>query len=842
VTIGIDAKQLFFRLLHADSQDEVVRILEDVGLWREQSVWRLYGDKEGNFAQAGNQQSQAEAALVEKLVNSVDARLMLQCQILRIDPEGEAAPPTVRAAVAKFFGESAASGERGGALLDWPQSRRNQEARNITVAATGAKPTQRVRRRAPCLTIVDTGEGQEPQRLPNTILSLNAKNKQRVKFVQGKFNMGGSGALRFCGEHGLQLVLSRRHPELSSPDGDSWGFTIVRREAPSGAAGEPIHSEFVYLAPVGAPSAPRAGSVLTFRAPSLPVLPEANRPYSRHLEWGTLIKLYEYQLSVSWGHILRKDGLLYALDRLLPEIALPVRLHECREGYGGDVERSFDTSMAGLVVRLEDGKGDNLEDGFPLTVSLAPSGMNMTARIYAFKEDKAALYLKNEGIIFAVNGQANGSLPKAFFSRPKSVGLQRLRDSLLVLVDCSHLEVVQRENLFMSSRDRLSRGQEREAVERELEEFLRHEPALRRLQERRRLEDVEKALDEEKPLENVLEKVFRSSPTLRTLFLRGQRLSRPFGPGATERSEGAAGTDKGGTTFVGRKHPTYFRFKGLEYGRELRRDCEEGRRVRITFETDVENGYFDRAAEPGHLALEVLEGSDDQLTPSYSLVLDSGQAHLSVALPEGVRVGEQLVLQVVVDDPTLLEGFTNVMRLSVKHRTERKGGAPSTRSAVGKGEEPADTPSAGIAMPHIVSVREGDSAWLTHKFTASTACVVVSDLIEENVEYSFYINLDNDALRTELKYSKQNVQLLEGKFKYGNVLLGLALLEASRKSQKVGGDAERSETDGESEASVEDLIRRLTEAAAPVLIPMIDTLGGLTESDLAEFSEIGDSD
>ena len=82
------------------------------------------------------------------------------------------------------------------------------------------------------------------------------------------------------------------------------------------------------------------------------------------------------------------------LERLLPEIALPVRLHECR-GYEGAKERSFETPLSGLVVRLEDGKGDNLEPGFPISVQLRAAGMKMKARIYAFKEDRAATYLKN---------------------------------------------------------------------------------------------------------------------------------------------------------------------------------------------------------------------------------------------------------------------------------------------------------------------------------------------------------------------------------------------------------------------------------------------------------------
>src|SRR5260370_1370974 len=105
--------------------------------------------------------------------------------------------------------------DEGGKLVNWPQVKRTEESRSVTIAATGGRPVQGQRTRNMCLTIADQGEGQSPARLPKTILSLNEKNKQRIRFVQGKFNMGGSGALRFCGDKGLQLVISRRHPDLA---------------------------------------------------------------------------------------------------------------------------------------------------------------------------------------------------------------------------------------------------------------------------------------------------------------------------------------------------------------------------------------------------------------------------------------------------------------------------------------------------------------------------------------------------------------------------------------------------------------------------------------------------
>lgn len=82
-------------------------------------VWRLVGDREGNFATIGAQQSRSEAALVEKIVNSVDARLMNECLVRGIDPTSAVAPPSIRHAVSRFFENREPKGEIGGTLEGW---------------------------------------------------------------------------------------------------------------------------------------------------------------------------------------------------------------------------------------------------------------------------------------------------------------------------------------------------------------------------------------------------------------------------------------------------------------------------------------------------------------------------------------------------------------------------------------------------------------------------------------------------------------------------------------------------------------------------------------------------
>ncbi len=320
------AKQLCLDMLRSDSEAQIIELLSSAGFWEDESVWRYYGDYEGNYGTIGNQSASSTAALAEKIVNSVDARLIGECIQRGINPEGSDAPQSIKEAVAQFYEENP-DGPTAGVVAEWPDSKRTEVARGATIAATGFKPAQG----KPSLTIADSGEGQTPSSLPGTILSLTKSNKLRIPFVQGRYNMGGSGALRFCGRENLQLVITRRNPALLPANADEedrlWSFTVVRREDTGRGM---RNSVYTYLSPVGASERPGRGDVLTFDAHALPLFPERDKPYERDAEWGTLIKLFEYDLP-NKSDILRRGGVLRQMDLLLPGIALPIRLHECRD-------------------------------------------------------------------------------------------------------------------------------------------------------------------------------------------------------------------------------------------------------------------------------------------------------------------------------------------------------------------------------------------------------------------------------------------------------------------------------------------------------------------------------
>jgi hypothetical protein len=408
-----EKRELCLALMRADSEANVVGILKAAELWANKRVWRLYGDRENNFSTIGNQQNRPDAALVEKLVNSVDARMMHECMAKGVKPDSPAAPQGIRAAVARFFEEGEQAGSVfSGQIHAWVDEKRRDVARGITLAATGAKGQDG----DPCLTIADSGEGQTPRKFPDTFLSLEKSNKLRIPFVQGKFNMGGTGVLEFCGKQNLQLLVSRRSPRILNGNfehstDDEWGFTLVRREDPSGNRRS---SSYTFLAPVGADEVPQNGHVMTFAAAMMPIFPDGAQPHAREAEWGTLIKLYEYSLPGHRSHMFMRSGLLSRLELLLPELALPIRLHECRPGYRGHAG-SYETTLTGLSVRLDEGgRADNIESDFPTSALFNCAGEPMEATIFAFKKGKAETYRRTEGIIFTVNGQTHGYLRRNF--------------------------------------------------------------------------------------------------------------------------------------------------------------------------------------------------------------------------------------------------------------------------------------------------------------------------------------------------------------------------------------------------------------------------------------------
>jgi len=775
----MDLQKLCLDLIYSETEEEVIDLLKKESLWDDSSSWKYYGDNENNFATIDNQQSKPESALVEKIINSVDAVLMAECLKRGINPESEKAPQSIHDALIEYFTI------RDGKLSNIQARERGKLAENICLVATGSKLN-------PCYSIIDKGEGQTPKKMPETLLSIGKSNKLRIPFVQGKFNMGGTGVLRFCGKQNIQLIISKRHPEIAKLESDEsknkWGFTMVRREDPSKGMRS---STYRYLAP--------KGEILSFESNGLKILPgEYPEPYSNELKWGTFIKLYEYQIGG-----LRTDivfDLYNRLSILMPAIALPARLYERRQGYSGHTE---ETTLSGLTVRLDEDKKENLEEGFPTSSTISVQGQKMNASIYAFKEYQSEKYTKNEGIVFTIEGQTHAYISKNFFVR-KAVKMGYLSDSLLVVCDCSGFDGRSREDLFMNSRDRLGSGDLRSDIEAKLEDLISSNPGLKELRERRRREEIANKIEDSRPLADVIEQILKKSPVLYKLFIEGVRIQNPF------KLEKA----KGEVKFQGKNFPTHFTL--IEKYPEINsKTCPKNNtRFRVQYKTDAVNDYFNRDSDPGKFTLKV-KGEE---IVDFVLNLWNGIASLNVSLLPNLKIGDILHFESSVNDISMVKPLVEEFYVKITDPVEKHQGEPSSRKPPAGKEEGEDTEKpSSLDLPNISEVRK--ECWSEHSFDEQSALEVK----ESEEGYDFYVNMDNIHLKTEQKINTDiDAKLLDARYKYGMALIGIALLQ---------NRVMKNEKKTEVEYNIFEDIADTTKLISPFSLPMISSLGDLVIED-----------
>ncbi len=775
----LSPKDLCLSLVNCEIEEEVIEILKKDKYWDKSEDWLYYGVDENNYSIIGNQQSKPEAAIVEKIINSVDAMLMKECFKRSIKPDSEEAPQSIKEALIKFYNIDESK------LTNITPKERSKLAENILFVATGSKLT-------PTYSIIDMGEGQTPAMFHDTLLSLRKSNKLRIPFVQGKFNMGGTGVFRFCGVHNLQLIISRRNPEIAAQEGDPtkdfWGFTVIRREDPSKGARS---SNYKYLAP--------SKQIIFFPADSLPILPgEYPQKHINSLYWGTYIKVFEYKIGPSLRTNIQFD-LYNKLSLLMPNVALPIKLYERRKGF---TAHTFETILSGLSVRVEEDRSENIEDNFPASGSITVSGQKMKYSIYVFKRQKHEKYTKDEGIIFTINGQTHGYISKSFFVR-KSVGLHYLSESILVILDCSDIDGRSMEDLFMNSRDRLGNCPLKSEIESTLEDLLKNHEGLRLLKEKRRKEEIESKLQDSQPLVKVLEEIIKKSPTLSRLFISGLKLSNPFN------TVNASSDD----IYKGKTFPTYFTLT-KKFPENNPKQGHLGSKFRIEFKTDVSNDYFDRSKDPGTFKLFF----NNKESENTIVNLYNGYAHLNVPIEEG-NINDIIRFRSEVNDISRIKPFEENFFLKIIEpltSLPTKSGKRKPPSTDKKGNETKKQDK--LEIPNIIEVsKDGRSghSWERENFDEYSGLKVIN--AGEN-QYDYYINIDNIHLLTELKSAKSTeINAIVAKYKYGLVLIGLALLN---------GQNDKNNDNDENE-NIYSLIERISKSISPIIIPMIDSLSSI---------------
>lgn len=744
--------EILRKMVHAETESEIDEILESYDVFYNDANWRNYGDLPNNFGTIGNQQSDATSALVEKLINSIDAILIKEAKLRGIDPEGQEAPQDMKKAVEEFFAVE------NGNINTLPHKERRKLADNVNLIATGQKTS-------PCYVIYDKGEGQEPSKFPETFLSLHSNNKNKIPFVQGRFNMGAGGALPFCGTKNYQLLVSKKHPKLANEnEKEYWGFTLVRRRQPR--EGEKS-SVYEYFAP--------NQEVPKFRAKGLDILPSTETgEYNQVIDYGTFIKLYEYD--IKYKSVATID-LYKSLNNKMFEVALPIRMIENRD-YKGHTKES---TLVGMVARI-DNQRQKLEEEFPFSTTINIDKLGKAkVRMWLFKDgiDTTNWYNPSDAVALTINGQTHDSFDKRFFIR-KNVGQKSwIKDSLLVQVDCTDFTSYAKENLFMGSRDRIRQGNELSSkLEKTLEDLIREDRALIKWNKKRHEEKMKKVLLQDKVhTQDLFKQMVNDNPEIASLFrFNGQASVSPIKPIIQT------------NVYTGKEFPTHFDLVSPQDGVK---ECPVNSFVRISFKTDAVNDFFDRDIEPGRLTII----PEDLITTQR---LQNGTLTL-IAQPErmGLSIGDEIDIKVICDSEKTPK-FSYVIHLTVVDPIEKK--EPQKTAQVKRNKNKSDQ---NIKSPDIQLIGRTEWESIIGKWSEED----VLDIKEDDENIVIFINKDNVHLSRALSREKNEMflSLLKEQFKYSVGIIGFAIYGNLTDS----GDKEK-------------LTYQASQSVAQVILPLIN--------------------
>jgi hypothetical protein len=778
----VNAERLFYKLLTAEDEDEVLAILRRAGLL-DPRHWRNLGNEDNNFSVVGNQHSHPTGAMVEKVINAIDAMLMVGCYAAGIKPEGPGAPKTMAEAAELFCNVP------HGRLGSLTNRELTSLAESIQLVATGSREN-------PCYLIVDKGEGQTPATFQDTFLSLSKSNKIRIAFVQGKFDAGGTGVLQFCGTENLQLIASRRAPEAPTLADDAtrnlWGFTVIRRLVPE--EHDPRRTSlYVYLAP--------GGEILSFPAEGVTALPSAGRAnqpaeaYKELLTSGTVIKLYNY----GWRtRSIATTDARFELEKYLHSPCLPFRVTETRNYKANFYSTTVSGIWASIDARAE---GARVEDGYPASGTLVMKGLgSLTYRLAVFDEDVEPRRVPH-GVFLTLNGQVHGALPADYVGR--RLEFEWIRNHLLVSVDCTNLRKRELEDLFPAGRDRVRQNDTYARIVAELTTELKAHPGLRALNAARRAKATEKTLSSEEDVVKALQLILNADPSLRSLFGLGERLVTKVGPTDVER-------------FQGKRFPTFFRL-AQQYRGRLLKHCPIDRTCRVDFETDAANDYFDRDESPGVISFE----------PAETLVhknLFNGVFHSRVRPLDGCNVGDELTVTVTVNDEErarlgkapFVESFT----LVVDPADHEPPSSPGDRVHAKRPDGGPET-ALRLGIPHPIEIRRDQ--WKQYEMGENDALIVKRSGTEG--EYDFILNLDSAQLLSELRRTKEADQdLVTYWYRWGLVLSALGILRHAEERAKTGAVVVGDNDEHRPVVDPVDVVNSSISGVGRVIVPIIRTL------------------
>ncbi|WP_324666258.1 ATP-binding protein [Haloarcula sediminis] len=641
------------QFLMAESPGSVSDILEDL---EEQCDldWRALGQEPNNYGTVQTQASSPMPCFVELKANADDAVLIRGFE--ENAPAG-AEPdeyPTMASAAEAF---SPDDGE-------------------IEILADGTTPTDG---NVLNLTIRDKGCGQPPEKFEDTFLGLHTPGviKQKYSFTQGQYGMGGTGVLQFCGDRHkgcYKFVASASHQ-----DPGNWSWSLIRQNRDA--------NQYEYC--LVDRKIPRFDG--EFGQSLVDTVPGAESgDYGQ--EFGSFVKVYDYQMDVSRADISGQEGFLYKFERYVVDSPLSVTMTETRD-YSTSVTQN---TTRGFLPTLNESRNQKLLKGTEtLTYDFTDVGSEILGErdidVFLFKHEdeiddeestsrstdrflqKTSSHTDMTGrtgihekhaVMFTVNGQTHGDQGLGFLKN--QCGYSKVAEDTVVIVRFDDFANPDMSDLFKPTRDRLQDGKEEtRCLKQGLKDALKQSDMLTDEEDRRR---AKRGTDDAEFDTDSFENFVKDNPEFASYVNSGRKISGPrLHPQTNTSGEGdgpSQGTGEGDGKDIESENSDPWKIPTFLTGIEeyqpdndhvlwdesdsgmMQIEVPVNRRKKVRFATDAQDDYLNR---------DTLSG---ELTASHSDLVRVTELHdsvltLTVEPPEGASSGDSRMMTISMTRPTL---------------------------------------------------------------------------------------------------------------------------------------------------------------------------------------------
>lgn len=566
-------ESIFWELFKSNSETDVDKVLNKYPELFKDDNWHPYGDNIGNTGTFENQQSSAIPALVEKITNSIDAILMKECYDKGIDPKSEKAPKSMKEAVEIFFKV------KNGEISEMHTPDRSKLSNKLQIIATGKKDNVSI-------LIYDEGIGQKHTEFSNTFLSLHNNNKADIHFVQGKYNMGSTGSVVFCGEKKYQLIGSLYNG--NDRKDNEFGYTLVRRHPLNQNDTNVKMTWYEYFKP-------------NKKIPFFD-MEDADFGLVDNLKFngGSIVKLYSYEFPTgSKGDI--STDLYRDLNQYMFDLPIPVKVYETRDHYK---LKNVSKVILGNRARIATDRNENVEVQIPLNLETSINDIHISVpiNIVVFKPGvDEREFIKRKCLIFTINGQIHASQGWSFITQ--ALQLQLLRKSTLINVDCTNIPIQIRQDLFMANRTNFKESRVYEELMTKLTELIKSNKKLKEINQSRKDLILRDSSNDKDLLKSLMSNLPVDKDVLSLLKKDGNLdFLKKFSGSNLKSFESKIDKEKPKLN----RFPSIFKVKTKSTGKAYKTIPLNGR-GNIEIQTDVSNDYLFRPVEKGEFKIEILQ-------------------------------------------------------------------------------------------------------------------------------------------------------------------------------------------------------------------------------------------